>query len=382
MRPQTLLARGLASLTGRLGRRRTASVPTVADQFDLNATGATRAPFPAVERLRSAGPVHFLPRSDCWIVVGHEEVRAALAAPHIFSSSPLADVDPVLLGADPPSHAAVRRVVAAYIATMSQRQIDQHIAEEAAALIVEPFDLVTGYSVPLARKATALILGLDAAEVEAIRASPDLTEAPAEMSPMSRDRLRGAALHRRLLIDGDGLIDDDKACSLVRLLCRAAAETTERLIVRAALALLQDGTLRGRIEASKSLLIPFVDEAMRLYPPEPSLVRVTTMAVELGGRTIPAGAALLLSLLAANRDPSIFPDPAQVKLDRPRAQHVAFGGGIHQCVGAGLARRIALVALRTLLDSARRLRPVEPFDTLPYVVDQGIETPQRVMITA
>jgi len=382
MTPQALLTRGLASLAGRLGRRRTASVPTVADQFDLEGTGATRAPFPAIERLRSAGPVHFLTRSDCWIVVGYEEVRAALAAPHIFSSSPLAEVDPILLGADPPDHGAVRRVIAAYLATVAQSQIDQSLADDAAALIVDRFDLVAGYSLPLARTATALVLGLDVAEVEAIRAAPDLTAAPAEMSAISRDRLRGAALHRRLLIDGDGLIDDDKACSLVRLLCRAAAETTERLIVRAALALLQDETLRSRIEADPSLLVPFVEEAMRLYPPEPSLVRVTTMEAELGRRTIPAGAAILLSLLAANRDPSIFPDPAQVKLDRPRAQHVAFGGGIHQCVGAGLARRIALIALRALLQSPKRLRIAEPFDALHRVVDQGIETPRRVMMTA
>jgi len=380
MTARALLARGLASLGGRFGLARAASLPTVADRFDLNAAGATRAPFPALEQLRSDGPVHFLPRSDCWIVLGYEEVRAALAAPDVFSSSPLAQIDSVLLGADPARHSAARRVIAAYLSTVAQGRIDQRIAEDAAALAVESFDLVAGYSAPLARRATALILGLDAREVDAIRSAPDLTAAPGEMSAASRSRLRKATLHRRLMADGEGLIDDGQACSLVRLLCRASAETTERLIVRAAFTLLQDEALRRDIEARGALLIPFLDEAMRLSPPEPSLVRMTTRRAELGGRTIPAGAPVLLSLLAANRDPAVFPEPALVKLDRPRTQHVAFGGGIHQCVGAGLARRIGLTALRTLLERAPRLRIAGSLDGLRWAVNQGIETPLRAMI--
>jgi cytochrome P450 len=351
----------------------------VAETFDLSDPGATNPPFPAIERLRAAAPVHYLPRNACWIVLGHDEVRTALAEPGIFSSRALEEVDSVLLGADPPDHGAARRLVAGYLMAAAQGQIVERLPGEAAALIAERFDLVADYAVPLTRKATALVVGLDEAEVEAILAAPDIGLPAARMGTRSRDLLRRADLHARLLAEGEAL-DDEKACSLVRLLCRAATETTERLIIRAMMVLLQDEPLRRRIETRFELLGPFIEEVMRLYPPEPNLVRVTTRDVGLGGKALPAGAPLLLSLLGANRDPRVFVDPGQVRLDRTRAPHLAFGGGVHQCVGAGLGRRIAHIALRALLDWVPRLRAAEALDTVACAVNQGIETPRRLMM--
>jgi cytochrome P450 len=356
--------------------------PSAAEDFDLAHSGATRAPFPAFDALRAHGPVHHLPRHGLWILIGHDEVRTALAEPFLFSSRPQAEVDAVLLGAEPADHGPVRRQVAAYLMTAAQGPFAARVAAEASALVRERFDLVADYAVPLARRAAALVIGLEVRELDAILAAPDLLRPACEIAPGSRDLLRRAGFYRSLVGDSGGPLDDSRACSLVRLLCRAATETTERLVVRAAAALLEDEPLRRRVRESPPLLAAFIEEVMRLYPPEPNVVRRASRDAEIGGATIPAGASVLVSLLGANRDPAVFPDPGRMRFDRARTLHLAFGGGPHQCVGAGIARRIALIALQTLLDPARPVRAAEPLDSLDRAVDQGIETPRRLLLTA
>jgi cytochrome P450 len=374
------LGRRLAAWVGRPLSLRPAE-PSPGESFDLDHPDATRQPFPAFERLRAAGPVHFLPRHGCWILIGHEEVRKALAKPQLFSSDPQAEVDAVLLGADPPGHGLVRRLVAATPTIAAQGPLAARIAAEASALVGERFDLVADYVVPLARRAAALVVGLEERELNAILTAPDISSSAAQMSEASRDLLRRADLYRSLLDTSGGLLDDERALSLVRLLCRASTETTERLLVRAAAALLADPPMRRRLEESPALLASFIEEMMRLYPPEPNLVRRATRDVRLGARAIPAGATVFLSLLCANRDPRVFPNPGEVRLDRARTRHLAFGGGPHQCVGAGLARRIASIALQTLFDPARPVSAAEPLEGIPRAVDQGIETPRRLLLT-
>lgn len=380
--PSRALGRRVAAWAGRLLSGRPPPAPAAAESFDLTHPDATRPPFPAFERLRAEGPVHYVPRHGCWIVIGHDAVRTALAEPHLFSSDPQAEVDEVLLGADPSDHGPVRRLVAAYLMTASQGPFAARVAAEASALVGERFDLVADYAVPLARRAAALVIGLEESELNAILAAPDVSRPAAEMSEPALDLLRRAHLYRSLLAEAGGVLGDARACSLVRLLCRAATETTERLVVRAAAALLTDAPLRRQVEEDPARLPAFIEETMRLYPPEPNLVRRATRDVELGGKTIPAGATVFISLLGANRDPAVFPEPGKVRLDRARTLHLAFGGGPHQCVGAGLARRIALTALQTLLDPARPVRAAEPLDARDCAVDQGIETPRRLVLIA
>jgi cytochrome P450 len=275
----------------------------------------------------------------------------------------------------------VRRLVAGALTIAARGPLEARIAAEASALAGERFDLVADYAVPLARRAAALVIGLEEGELNGILAAPDISSPVSAMSEGSIELLRRADLYRSLLDESGGLLDDERARSLVRLLCRAATETTERLLVRAAAALLADPPMRRRLEESPALFAPFIEEMMRLYPPEPNLVRRATRDVKVGAAAIPAGATVFVSLLCANRDPRIFPDPGEARLERPRTRHLAFGGGPHQCVGAGLARRIASIALRTLFDPARPVGPGEPLEGIPRAVDQGIETPSRLILT-
>ncbi|HEY5721467.1 MAG TPA: cytochrome P450 [Allosphingosinicella sp.] len=375
------LARGAWALTRRLAKARAPGPagPSGADWFDLDSDRATSEPFPDFERLRRDGPVHFLPRHGFWIALGHEEVRSALDRPELFSSEPQCAVDSVLLGADPPAHEAVRRLFARYFTGQALAELFAGLRGEAESLVRPRMDVVADFAVPLTRRVAARLVGLEPSEVEAILSAPD-KEAPAQdLSKTSLDLLRRARIHARICADAGGLLDDGAACSLVRLLCRAATETSERLIVRAASVLLEQDALRREAEASPSALAQLVEEAMRLWPPEPNVVRRTTRSAALGGVTLPAGATVFLSLLAANRDPAVFDDPGRPRLDRSRSQHLAFSGGPHQCLGAGLGRRTAVTALQVLLD--RSFRKAGDRGPGERGVVQGIETPLRLMVT-
>jgi cytochrome P450 len=108
----------------------------------------------------------------------------------------------------------------------------------------------------------------------------------------------------------------------------------------------------------------FVEEALRYDPPFRGHYRVVTRDTELGGMPLPAGSHLVLVWPAANRDPAVYEDAGEIRLDRPNPRHhVGFGWGIHLCLGAPLARVEAKVAIETLLTRTRRFR-LDP-DRLP-----------------
>jgi cytochrome P450 len=305
-------------------------------------------------------------------------VKAALAQPELFSSEPQREVDAILLGADPPAHAAVRRLLTPYFTGAALAGLNAGLRREAEGLLRPRLDLVADYAIPLTRKLAAMLVGLEEGEVAAILAADDLSAPAAAMSESSKDLLRRARIQGAIRAEAGDLLDENAALSLVRLLCRAATETSERLIVRSAAALLDDEGVRCQIEARPALLPRLVDEALRLWPPEPNVVRRATRDVPLGGTIMPAGATLFLSLLAANRDPRHFPDPRELRLDRLRSPHLAFSDGPHQCLGSGLGRRAAVTALEVLLDRSFRSAAGDRADETAVV--QGIETPRRLAI--
>jgi len=179
---------------------------------------------------------------------------------------------------------------------------------------------------------------------------------------------------------GAGLLSEERGRQLVRFLWMAATETSERVIVRATLMLLQYPALRGRIAENPDLLEPFVDEALRLYPPELMVPRTTVAPVRLAGTDIPPGQHVMLCLAAANRDPAIFEDPGAIRLDRPPGRHLSFGSGIHKCSGTAMARPIVVAALEALLDAAPGLRADEALDSLPHYNTLTVHTPSRLRV--
>ncbi|HEX8224162.1 MAG TPA: cytochrome P450 [Allosphingosinicella sp.] len=343
--------------------------------FDLDSAGATHAPFPALAELRAKGDVHFLPRHGCWIVLGYDSVKEALARPDVFSSSPQDEVDSVLLGADPPRHDSARKLVAGHLRDAAIAWLAAAARDDAAELIRPSFDLFGDFAVPLARRGAARLIGLDEGELAAVLAAPDLALPAAAIAPGSRAILERSRLFGALLGDG---ADEADALSLVRLLCRATTETTERLIVRAGACLLGDEELGAKVDPNQVAVAALVEEVARLLPPEPNIARRTTRAASLEGAAIPEDAMVLLSLLGANRDPRRFEDPDTLRLDRGRNPHLSFSGGPHHCIGAGLGRQLAVAAVACLAE--HKLRILDPEAPRDLAVVQRIATPRRLMV--
>ena len=161
----------------------------------------------------------------------------------------------------------------------------------------------------------------------------------------------------------DGVLAPDEAVSTLIILLGAGGESTGALVGNAVRLLAEHPDLQDRLRADPSLIPAFVEEALRLESPFRGHYRMARRTTEIGGETIPAGSPVLLLWGAANRDPAQFDDPDELRLDRahPRG-HLAFGRGLHFCVGAPLARMEARVAIELLLTRSSRfvLDPARP----------------------
>jgi cytochrome P450 len=371
----------------RLTRRILAGLVARAPAGDGAASRSEGAQFPVenfswLERLQREGPVHAVPAQDGWLVVGYGAVEAVLADSASFSSRPQLPIDSVLLGADPPRHASVRRFLAGYFTAEALAPIVAGAEGVATDLIRAEFDAVGDYALPLTNWAGAALLGLDADSFGRVKRATQARHGGLPFAePIDLDaELRRATLHERIVRDAGGLLDGSDASSLLALLATASTETAERLIARAILILLQHDDVRRALAGESGLLPAFVEEVLRLFPPEPVLLREAVRSATVCGVEIPAGAQLRLSVAAANRDPCHFEEPHALRLDRPKRHHFAFGGGIHQCIGAGLGRRLAFVALQTLLRRAPGLAPAEPLESLAYDDIGGRLLPRRLLI--
>jgi len=351
---------------------------------DLAAPPAALDPFAVYETLRRAGPVHYLPKHDFWLVLSYAAVKRALERADEFSNNPYRPIDAVLLAADPPRHTAVRKLVAPLFSTDSTSRVEAAAAAEAKARLVPRFDAVAGFSLAVSRAAAAALLGLDPATAAELAAAVDSAAAEAESVEALVDAVTRFAdrspLFPSLGAEGPEHLSQAEARSLIRLLWLAATTTTERVITRSILCLLSQPELRSALVSDPGLVGRYVEEVMRLYPPELILPRRATRPTSLAGSRIPAGADVRLCLAAANRDPAAWTEPARLSLERAPKHHLTFGGGAHRCLGAGLARRVAPVALAALLDRSATLRAEEPLDRLDWFASVTALAPTRLLV--
>src|SRR4029077_19814604 len=137
----------------------------------------------------------------------------------------------------------------------------------------------------------------------------------------------------------------------------AGHDTTTSLIGNGLVALLRHPDQMRAVREDPTLIPAAIEELLRYDAPVPhSTFRFATEPIDLGGVTIPAGAQVIINLASANRDPTHYSDPDSLRLDRAEARHLAFGHGIHFCLGAALARLEADLALRALLGRFPQLR--------------------------
>ncbi|MEW2635702.1 cytochrome P450 [Streptomyces sp. NPDC048389] len=366
---------------------------------DLTAEGSafTADPYPRYAELRALGPVHRVrthQSAEVWLIVGHEEARAALVDPRLSKDrsnapdwrgeEPPAQVH--MLHLDPPEHTRLRKLV---ISEFTPRRVEslaprvQQITDELLdAMLARPGgsgDLVERLAFPLPMTVICELLGVPDLEREAFRGWSNQMVARASPAAASaagkamkgylaeliecKGRLPGDDLLSALIRatgEGGDRLSRDEVVGMAILLLVAGHETTVNLITNAVLALLRHPDQMEWLRTDLSLVEHAVEETLRYDAPvESSTFRFTAEPVEVGGTVIPAGEVVLVSLASAGRDPGRFPDADRFDIRRDARGHIAFGHGVHYCLGAPLARLEARIALRTLLERC----PVLALDT-------------------
>lgn len=338
-------------------------------------------------RMLETDPVH-CDEQGAWHVFRHADVAAVLADPATFSSdtsSLMPDQEDLrlfsrgnIVAMDPPRHREVRALVNQAFTPRVVAGLEPRIAEVTGRLLDEvsgtgSFDLVDVLAYPLPVTVIAELLGVPAQDLPLFRRwadtlfsvqSSDATVMPSEdrlerVRPVMRemnDYLLEHIRHRRVHPSDDLLgrlttarvhdqvLQDEEVVGLAAVLLLAGHITTTALLGNAVLCLDRNPQAAAEVRADRSLVPGAIEEVLRYRTPFPRLGRMTTTDVELGDRRIPARSILLPWVGAANRDPRRYPDPERFDIHRS-GPHLAFGHGIHFCLGAPLARLEGRVAL-------------------------------------
>ena len=359
---------------------------------------------------RPAEPVTFDQATKVWNVYGHTDALRILNDPATFSSAvqrkiPIDDRlnEGNLLRMDGPAHAKLRKIVSRVFTPKVVAGLEPRIAavtEELLAGVVgsDRFDLIDQLAYPLPVIVIAELLGVPAEDRPLFKQWVDMMfEGRDEIFIESDDGekvvmdgaeevLRYIAEHvaKRRREPGDDLLSklveaevdgerltEAEIVNFGFVLLLTGHITTTMLLGNAVLCLDTYPQWQERARADRSLIPGVIEESMRLLPPFAAVSRLTNEAVELGGREIPANELVMVWLAAANRDEIAFPDPHTFDPTRDPNNHLAFGRGVHFCMGAPLARLEGRVALNILLDRFPHLR-TDPqdgptFKTIPIM---------------
>ncbi|MFJ7328250.1 cytochrome P450 [Streptomyces cyaneofuscatus] len=365
---------------------------------DLAALGDdfTRDPYPVYAALRAKGPVHRvrIPEgTHAWLVVGYEAGRTLLADQRLSKqwakASPALGVTKVsagtsMLSSDTPDHTRLRKLVAREFTPRRMEQLTPRVQEMTDELLDRMLaapdrraDLVEALSYPLPMNVICELLGVPfldrtafrewsnqaVSSVDASKRDSSTRAMAAYLTELLQDKrarpgedLMSALIHTA--DDGGDRLSADELMGMAWLLLVAGHETTVNLITNGVHNLLAHPEQLALLRSDFGLIDNAVEEILRFEGPvETPTYRFTTEPVDIDGTVIPGGGELVLVAMSdANRDPARYPDAARFDITRDARGHIAFGHGIHYCLGAPLARIEARVAIRSLLERCPELR--------------------------
>jgi cytochrome P450 len=342
-----------------------------------------RNPYPAYDILRANSPVLRVPPPfNGWMIFDYDSVKWVLNDHETFSSRVPAPRTWFIFF-DPPAHTKLRALISRAFTPRMIALLEPRIRELAGELLdaaasTGEFDLASGFSVPLAMKVLAGMIGIPLSDwsrytrwsdtilrlsysrsggEEAERAQRDFAEVTVEMNDyltamiaVRRVKPRDDLLTRLIQAEVDGeRLSQEEILGFFQLLLVAGQETTSDLINNAVLTLLEHPDQLALLRASPELVPAAIEEVLRYRSPLQWMMRTPVCNIELHGTVIPAGAFVLPMIGAANRDPQVFSDPHRFDIRRDPNPHVAFGHGLHFCLGAALSRMEARIALTEIL---------------------------------
>ena len=379
----------------------------VAVQYNPAIPEVQKDPYPLYKRLREEDPVHWSEALDAWVLTRYDDVVAVLrdsrfsadrrGARNRYAQEAMAAAEehggPVarantLLTSDPPDHTRMRLLISKAFLPRAVEKLRPHIQEitdELLDAVQEPgrLDILLDIAHPLPTIVIAELMGVSTGDRAQFKrwsddivatlggglTAPNLLERAAQSGRELSDYFRDVIADRRrepkedlvsVLVaatdQGDVLSEAQLVATCVVALI-AGNETTRNLIGNGMLALLRNPDQLEKLWHDPSLVESAVEELLRYAGPVQCTSRVATEDVEIDGKAVEKGQVVFTMLAAANRDPAHFSDPEKLDITRKDNHHVAFGSGIHSCLGQPLARLEAQIAFSTM---ARRIPNPRP----------------------
>ncbi|MGV0746173.1 cytochrome P450 [Mycolicibacterium sp. XJ870] len=343
---------------------------------------------------------------EVYLVTRHDDVKAMLSDHDRFSNSrppgfvlpgapEISDAEQAnaragnLLGLDPPEHQRLRRMLTAEFTIRRMKRLEPRIVEivdahlDAMESAGPPSDLVADFALPIPSLVICELLGVPYEDRDDFQQRStrqlDLSAPVPEriaLQRQGRDYMQGLVERARrepgddilgMLIREHDDLSDNELVGIAGLLLLAGHETTSNMLGLGTLALLRHPDQLAAVRDDPDAIVPAIEELLRwLSIVQTAIPRITTTDVEIGGVPIPAGQLVLASLPAANRDPDFIDTPDGLDIRRGAPGHLAFGHGVHHCLGAPLARMEMRIAFPALLRRFPGLTLAEPFEDVGW----------------
>jgi len=381
-------------------------------------------PYPLFARMRAEDPVHWSPRLKSWILTRYDDVKRVCLEPErmssdrlrpFFASIPSDEAKKIgdimrylslwMVFKDAPEHTRLRRLTSKVFHNKSMQAMRPQIETITAWLLGEigdktAFDFVADFAGPLPCLVIMAMLGVPKADLARLKRLSDemalfigssrtssekydtAEAATHEMAEYFRHHIAQRRAHPvddllselvHLEDNGDRMSEDELIATLILLLF-AGHETTTNHLANGLLSLTQFAAETAKLRANPAMAAAAVEELLRFEGPSGAQVRVVNRSHELRGKQINEGDRIFVMLNAANRDPEAFPDPDRLDLDRDGVPHLAFGFGMHICLGFPLARLEGQVAFPALLSHFRSIETVGPApDWINSLVFRGMK---------
>ncbi|WP_409185403.1 cytochrome P450 [Amycolatopsis sp. VS8301801F10] len=385
------------------------------------------APPSAITRLRETRPVSplkFPDGHDGWLVTGYDAVRTALADPRFSSRQdlgqvhvpyetpsmpeaqeefgPSPQVPGLFITMDPPDHARLRRKLTGAFTVNRMKRLEEHIGEIARRQLdhladcPKPVDLVKEFALPMPSLVICEMLGVPYSDRETFQRNSaqmmlrDQTledkmaawnEITAYLGKLAAGKRAdpGSDILSDLARDEDLSIEELVGIGFLLLL--AGHETTANMLALGTFALVENPEQMAALRADPDLIPGAVEELLRYLTVVDILFRYASEDLELGGEKISKGSTVLLSLLAANRDPAHFPGGGTIDVERKARTHLSFGHGVHQCLGQQLARIEMRVGFAGLLRRFPALALAVPPEEVPLRTGMSIYGVHELPVT-
>ncbi|MGW1750726.1 cytochrome P450 [Streptomyces sp. NPDC002092] len=377
----------------------------------------------AYDPLRATRPLSRITLYDgrpAWLVTGHALARELLSDQRLSTDRTHPDFPApterfaavrnrrvALLGVDDPKHRTQRRMMVPSFtlrrAVELRPQIQRIVDERLDAMIAQgpPAELVNAFALPVPSMVICALLGVPYADHEFFEGQSrrllrgptvdDVQEARNQLDayfeelidsklkqPEPGDGVLDELVHRQLR---EGVLDRQEVISFATILLVAGHETTANMISLGTFTLLQHPEQLAELRGDPELLPGAVEELMRMLSIADGLLRRATEDIEAGGTTIRAGDGVVFATSVINRDQDVYPAPDTLDWHRSARHHVAFGFGIHQCLGQNLARAELEIALHTLFDRLPTLRLAAPADEIPFKPGDTIQGMLELPVT-